>query len=33
MYETMASSTDFPKILIFLKPLVNCMAPDAEVFF
>ena len=33
MYETMASSTDFPNILIFLKLLVNCKASDAEVFF
>ena len=32
-YETMASSTDLPDILIFLKLLVNCKASDAEVFF
>ena len=32
-YETIASSTDLPDILIFLKLLVNCKASDAEVFF
>jgi hypothetical protein len=33
MYETKASSTDFPEILIFLILLVNFKASDAEVFF
>lgn len=33
MYDTMASSTEFPEILIFLKSFIIFMALTAEVFF
>jgi hypothetical protein len=33
MYETIASSTELPEILIFLKSFIVLIATEAEVFF
>jgi len=33
IYETIASSTELPEILIFLKSFIVLIATEAEVFF